>query len=124
MKTRISGLVLVLAVLLLAVAPASAAIDTLEFASFGDGIVRVTFDYNTNTGNVTKFTCTNNSDYPALFRVLEDVGGTVVLRFEKLCPAHGVTVQNVAGTTVAWDLVDGGLMMGPYQFQAQWPSTP
>ena len=121
MRTRISGLVLILAVLLLAVAPASAAIDTLEFASFGDGIVRVTFDYNTNTGNVTKFTCTNNSDYPALFRVLEGVGGTLVLRYERVCGAHDVVTQNVAGLTLTWDVVNGGLNMGPYQFQARWP---
>lgn len=91
MKTRISGIVLVLAVLLLAVAPASAAIVTLEFASFGNGIVTVTFDYNQGNGNVLRFTCTNNSDFGARFRVLEDVGGALTLRYEKLCPAHGVT---------------------------------
>lgn len=121
MKTRISGLVLVLAVLLLAVAPAQAAIETLEFASFGDGIVQVTFDYNTNNGNVVRFTCTNNSDFPALFRVLEDVGGTQVLRYERACAAHSVVTQNVAGLTLTWDTVNGGLNMGPYTFQARWP---
>lgn len=124
MKTRISGVVLVLAVLLLSVVPAQAAIVTLEFASFGDGIVTVTFDYNQGNGNVLRFTCTNNSDFGARFRVLEDVGGVLTLRYEKLCPAHGITVQNVAGTSLAWDLIDGGLIMGPFQFQAQWPWTP
>lgn len=113
--------ILVVLSLVLSAPAAQAAIVTLEFASFGNGIVTVTFDYNQGNGNVLRFTCTNNSDFGARFRVLEDVGGTVVLRYEKLCPAHGVTVQNVAGTSLAWDLIDGGLIMGPFQFQAQWP---
>ena len=121
MRTRIALLALIL--LLVISSPAQAAIVTFEHSSFGDGIVTITFDYNTGNGNVLRFTCTNNSDFAASFRVYEDVGGVQVLRYEKLCPGHTITIQNVAGTTLAWDLIDGGLMMGPYTFGARWPET-
>ena len=99
------------------------AINTLEFASFGDRAVVVDFDYNTNSGNVTRFRCTNNSPHPAYFRVLQDDGaGNLTQVYEKTAPANQVTTQNVAGLTLTWDTVEGGLNMGAYQFQARWPA--
>lgn len=124
MKTRISGLVLVLAVLLLAVAPASAAIETMLFTSLGGGAVVVTFDYNTNNGNVTKFTCTNTSDQDAWFGVylMDYANGTEQLLYQRTCGAWSTITQNVAGLTLTWDTVNGGLNMGDYQFRARYPA--
>lgn len=100
------------------------AIVTLPFAEFANGQVLVTFDYNDGNGNVTKLHIDNQSAYAIKFTVYErtDAEGTEVQRFVLTVPANTLKDQNVAGTTLAWDTVDGGLMMGPYRFEAQWPA--
>jgi len=125
MKRILVAVLIVVAVLTMAIAPAQAAIVTLDFASFGGGAVTVTFDYNENNGNVVRFTCTNNSIYNAWFGVylVDPDTQAETLVYERTCVANDVTIQNVAGTTLAWDTVDGGLMMGNYQFRARWPAA-
>lgn len=118
---RQSRIVLVSVLLvLLSVLPAKAAIVTQPFTSFGNGLVTVTFDWNENNGDVKRFECVNNSNFDAWFGVY--LSG--VLQYEKICPAQGTTVQVVAGTNLAWDTVDGGLIFGDYSFGAVWPYTP
>lgn len=114
-------------VLALVVAPvAQAAIVTLDFASFGNGQVTVNFDYNQGNGNILRFRCINNSDQPAWFGVFlmdytqNPPGETLV--GQRTCAAHSTIEQNVPGVSMAWDLVNGGIMMGNYQFRARWPA--
>jgi hypothetical protein len=125
----VRGLVLaVLVVLALVVAPAAqAAIVTLDFASFGSGAVVVNFDYNEGNGNVLRFRCINNSDQSAWFGVYlmdyttDPPGETLV--GERVCLPHETITQNIPGVSMAWDLVDGGIMMGNYQFRARYPAS-
>jgi hypothetical protein len=106
------------------VSPAKAAIVTLPFSSFGNGAVTVTFDYNEQNGDVKKFVCANASPYDAWFGVFYVDPNTQAetLVYQKTCAANGTTTQVVAGLTLAWDTVDGGLNMGNYQFRARWPN--
>lgn len=118
----------VLAVLLamLVVVPAFASIVTLPFSSFGGGAVVINFDYNTGNGNVLRFRCINESDSAAWFGVylMDYEAGTETLVGERYCLAHETITQNVPGVSIAWDTVDGGIMMGNYQFRARYPATP
>lgn len=125
MRTRVAGIALVLVVLLASVLPASAAIVTMEFASFNNGQAVVNFDYNTGNGNVLRFRCVNNSAYAVWFGVfrVDPITGQETLLGERTCNAGQTLEQNVPGVSVQWDLIDGGLMMGNYQFRARWPAT-
>lgn len=117
-------------VLALVVAPvAQAAIVTLDFASFANGLVIVNYDRNDGNGNVLRFRVINNSDQPAWFGVYTCPGGTCTLLGEAAV-AGGVTFeQGVPGVTVRYVCVpdppwpdDCGLQMGDYQFRARWPA--
>lgn len=123
LRASVFALVLILA---LAVAPiAQAAIITLDFASFGSGAVVINFDYNQGNGNILRFRCINNSQYDAWFGVydVDPNSGLETLLGERYCLAGQTIEQNVPGVSVAWDLVDGGLIMGDYQFRARWPAN-
>lgn len=119
--------VVVLAVLLLAliVAPvANAAIVTLDFASFGGGQVVINFDYNEGNGNVIRFRCINGSQYDAWFGIylVDPITHAETLVAERTCLANTTIEQNVPGVSMSWDLVNGGINMGNYQFRARWPA--
>jgi len=118
------SLVLLCVILLAIPLNVYATIDTMPFASFGNDAVTVTFDYNRISGDVKRFTCTNDSDYNAWFGIylMDYEAGTEQLVYEKVCGAHSVVIQVCAGTTIEWDTVDGGIMMENYQFRARWPS--
>jgi hypothetical protein len=124
MKFR-TTVVFVLLVILMTLAPiARAEIINFPFTQLGGGQVTVTFDYEANNGDVKKFYCENSSPYDAWFGVYERIDGVYVLLYERVCPSNDTTVQVVAGTTLAWDTVDGGLIFGPYSFAAVWPYIP
>lgn len=122
MRTQIALLSLVL--LLVLAAPAQAAIVTLEFASFDNGAALVNFDYNQGNGNVLRFRCINNAPNAVWFGVylVDPITGVETLLGERTCLAGETLVQNVPGVSVQWDLIDGGLIMGDYQFRARYPA--
>lgn len=88
-----------------------------QYASFGGG--QVVFEYELNDANwrVSKVRCINNSSYAARASVLENGVET----FAASCPAGQTLERNVPGWTLGWDAVEGGLILGPYEFQARWP---
>ena len=94
------------------------ATETFPHSSFGGGAVQVEVDINTANWKVVKMRCVNNSIYGARATILES--GVPV--FEASAPANATTVWNVAGVQLAWDSVDGGIVMGNFVMQAQWPS--
>jgi len=48
--------------------------------------------------------------------------GTEQLLGQRICAPGETFEQNVPGVSVAWDLVDGGIIMANYQFRARWPA--
>ena len=94
------------------------ATETFPHSSFGGGIVRVEVDINTANWKAVKMRCVNDSAHAASATILE--GGAPV--FEASAPANATTIWNVAGVQLGWDSVDGGIMMGNFVMQAQWPS--
>jgi len=94
------------------------AIVTLDFATFGGGAVVVNFDYNDVNGNVVRVRGINNSAHAAIFTVLNND----VQALQVTLPAGQTATQNVSNINLSWDTVEGGLLMGAYQFQARWPA--
>lgn len=93
------------------------ATQTFPFAEFGNGIVRVEIDVNDTNWRPSRVRCINNSTQPAAARILEN--GVEV--FTATAPAGQTTTWNISGVQLGWDTVNGGLMMGNYALQAQWP---
>jgi len=68
---------------------------------------------------VSAVRCVNNSEYAAAADILE----SGVLVFHAVAPAGQTTQWNVGGVQLGWDSIDGGIIMGDYVMQAQWPAT-
>ena len=138
MKQRTSILVLVL--ILLAVAPVYAAppegwlpcdtsggeaqgIVTYPHSSYADGLVQLEFDWRENDGAVLRFRCINGSSEYLWGAVFEWNDGTQ--QYEEVwygyCPPQDVVELPVKRFDIGWDLVDGGLIMGPYSIRTRWP---
>lgn len=93
------------------------ATQTFPYASFGE-LVRCELDVNDKTWRPSQVRVINNSASPLKARVLE--AGAVV--FEATAPAGQTTSWNISGVQLGWDSVNGGLMLGDYVLQAQWPA--
>jgi hypothetical protein len=91
---------------------------TYPFCEMGGGIVRVEFDVNTANWRMTQIRCINNSNQDATAIVYE----TGVQVFEAVGLANGTTSWNTGGLQIAWDEIDGGLMLGNYELAASWPT--
>ena len=100
-------------------------IVTLDHSSFGNGIVKLQFDYNTNTGNVVRFRCINNSDFVLRAWVydVDPITNVFTQLWTGDCAAHQTVTLPVSKFDLAWDLVDGGLIMGNYRISTQYPAA-
>lgn len=92
------------------------AVQTFPFCGVG-GVV-VEYDVNDANWRVSQVRCINDSDYPAVAEIYES--GT--LRFTATAPAHQTTSWNVTGVQLAYDSVNGGIMMGNYTMFCRWPA--
>ena len=94
------------------------ATQTFQHSSFGGGIVRVEYDVNDANWRVSQVRCINNSDQPCTATSLE----RGIQRFQATAPAKQTTTWNTTGIQLGWDSVNGGIMMGNYVMQVQYPS--
>lgn len=94
------------------------ATQTFPFAAFGDGSVRVELDVNDANWRPSRVRCINNSAAAAVARILEN--GVEV--FAATAPAGQTSTWNLSGIQLAWDTVNGGLMLGAYTVNARWPA--
>lgn len=136
---RYLALCLVLIVLLTGSMPASAAwvpgnagvqgesvaIQTLTYAAFDNDAAKIQFDYNQNTGDVSRFRCVNNSARPLWGGVynVDPITGAETLVWEGTCQPGQTASYPVNRFNIAWDLVDGGIILGNYQLRARWPAN-
>ena len=93
------------------------ATQTFRYASFGNDAVYCELDVNDRTWRPSQVRVVNTSASALKSTVLN--AGTVV--FEATAPAGQTTSWNISGVQLAWDAVDGGLILGPYGFGAQYP---
>lgn len=94
------------------------ATQTFRYASFGNDAVYCEIDVNDKTWRPIQVRVVNTSASALKASVLN--AGTVV--FEATAPAGQTTSWNISGVQLGWDAVDGGLMLGNYVIQAQWPA--
>ena len=100
------------------------ATQTFQHSSFNNGQVIVEFDINNANWRMSRVRCINNSDYQCVGRIYE----SGVLVFTAIAPPHQTTQWNTAGIQMGWQApvegeVDGGLDMGHYTMQVQFPGS-
>lgn len=104
---------------------ASVAIETLVHSEYNNGAARLEFDYNQNTGDVSRFRCVNKSAYAlwgGVFEVDPATGAETQL-WEGTCQAGQTVSYPISKFKLMWDTVDGGLILGNYQMRARWPAN-
>ena len=97
---------------------------TFQHSSFGGGLVIVEFDINDANWRMSRVRCINNSDYQAVARIYN--AGSLV--FTAIAPPHQTTQWNISGIQMGWQApvegeIDGGLEMGNYTMQVQFPGS-
>ena len=108
----------------------AASTETMEFASFANGTARIEFDWNRNTGDVSRFRCVNNSTGYVWGGVYEvnPATGTATLRWEGTCNPGQTASFPVNRFNIYWEtgdldgdgVPDGGIVLGNYQLRARW----
>lgn len=91
---------------------------TFPFASFGDGSVYAELDVNDANWRVTRGRVVNPSAFPLKVIVYEN--GVAI--YSAIAPAGRTTQWNLNPFRLGWDSVDGGLILGPYEFGTQYPA--
>lgn len=102
----------------------AASTETIVYSEFDNGAGRIEFDYNRNTGDVSRFRCVNNTAYPVWGGAysVDPVTGAETLLWQGTCQPGQTVTFTVNKFNLQWDLVDGGLIMGNYQLRARWPA--
>jgi hypothetical protein len=95
------------------------ATQTFPFASFNNDAVKVELDVNDANWRPSRVRCINNSNYSLKATILE----SGVVKFTAIAPPNQTTSWNISGIQLGWDAVDGGLILGNYELQTQYPSS-
>jgi len=91
---------------------------TFTHTVIAGGLVVLEFDVNDANWRMSQVRCINKSDKAAVGYIYE---GTT-LRYTANAPANQTTSWNTTGVQLGWDSVDGGLIMGNYTIQFNWPA--
>lgn len=95
------------------------ATQTFRHSSFNNEQVIVEFDINNVNWRMSQVRCINNSGSAARATILEN--GVQI--FTAIALANQTTSWNTTGVQLGWDSVNGGIMMGNYVMQVQYPGA-
>jgi hypothetical protein len=93
------------------------ATQTFQHSAFGG--CQIEFDINDANWRMSQVRCINNSSHQAMAIILE----SGITRLTAIAPPNQTTNWNTTGVQLGWDQVNGGLMMGNYVLQIQFPAS-